>query len=619
MSEGERLTKIKAEIKENNLTWEAGENLFSDIPLEVASRLLGYNYESEGTTAEEEERKAADNYQRYQALLKKGKEEDNPIAVDWRNIQGKSYVTQVKNQGNCGSCVSFATIAAMESMARFYALSPEPSPVLPLLSEASLHFCIVKNCKGWNLGSAFSACQKTGVVTEQLFPYKGVYVPCNPTPEWDTARTKIKDFHYIRSIDDMISWLAHKGPLATRFNVYSDFYSYKKGIYQKTPSAEFKGGHAVLCVGYDLEHQAWICKNSWGSGWGEKGYFRIAMGECGIDACMYAIDAISPEYPVYMDVMMRDNFHDFGQSDVSGNLCKSPDIIPVGINDLDKPAETLKNNWFQDIGQNVLTDTNNVIYLRGISHSPESTTAKFYLYYSKASLLMYPEQWKDNLIPCSDGKEYYETAELSQGDVAVTEKPYIWKPSKVENDHYCFIGRVVTKEHPNPIPNAEDVRDFARFIAQNPNYCMRNIALVDKDIPDYSVAVDYEQGKIGAQMHFVVENLGCSPDAEFSLSCTDSSLASSICISRQKVPADHQLTGISVYVPEGFQSKLLLNFWNKNSEKAQEGWELSLKSFYIVDDSELEELSCTVSLQYGSIKPEQAVLLGGYTIKAQTT
>lgn len=60
----------------------------------------------------------------------------------------------------------------------------------------------------------------------------------------------------------------------------------------------------------------------WESRWGENGSFRIAMGECGIDACMYAIDAISPEYPVYMDVMVRDNFADFGQKRVSGKFHK---------------------------------------------------------------------------------------------------------------------------------------------------------------------------------------------------------------------------------------------------------------------------------------------------------
>ena len=43
------------------------------------------------------------------------------------------------------------------------------------------------------------------------------------------------------------------------------------------------GYHCILIVGYDDAEKAWICKNSWGTGWGDKGYFRIGYGECGID------------------------------------------------------------------------------------------------------------------------------------------------------------------------------------------------------------------------------------------------------------------------------------------------------------------------------------------------
>lgn len=612
------LVKIQTEIKENKLTWEAEDNFLSELPLEVTKKLLGYDYESEGTSPQDEEIKSKNNFKEYRLYRTAQTDDTIPSSIDWRNIDGKSYVTKVKNQGDCGSCVSFATIATIESIARRHAMSPDPSSVLPLLSEASLHFCAGNQCNGWNLKKAFEYCKETGVVPESYFPYKGGYEPCNPTTEWETVRTKIKSYHEITSSKEMIDWLAKKGPLATRFNVYSDFYSYKKGIYKKTPSAKYEGGHAILCVGYDLNNSAWICKNSWGNKWGEQGYFRIAMGECGIDACMYAIDSISPEYPLYMDVMIRDSFDDFGQSLVGGNICKSPDIVPVGLNALTEPQKFLTDNWFKDIGANLSPNANNVIYLRGISHSPEKTKAKFYLYYSQASLLMYPDQWKNNLIPCCDGKDYFETENLSQGDLAITEIPYIWKPSCIENDHYCLIGRVVTTEHPNPIPLVEDVKNFTKFIAQNPNYCMRNIVLVNKDIPDYSVAVNYEQGKIGTEIHFIIENYGCSPDAEFSLSCTNSSTTPPIAIKRQRVPADQTLTGISVFVPENFNSKLLLNFWNKNPEKSKDGWELRLKAFFIVKDSDLKELPNAILLKYGSMKPETAVLLGDYTIKAQT-
>jgi hypothetical protein len=49
----------------------------------------------------------------------------------------------------------------------------------------------------------------------------------------------------------------------------------------------------VTIVGYDDGQQCWICKNSWGPGWGESGFFRIGYGECGIDTWQVcAVDGV---------------------------------------------------------------------------------------------------------------------------------------------------------------------------------------------------------------------------------------------------------------------------------------------------------------------------------------
>ena len=40
----------------------------------------------------------------------------------------------------------------------------------------------------------------------------------------------------------------------------------------------------MAIVGYDDNTGCWICKNSWGTGWGEQGFFRIAYGQCNIES-----------------------------------------------------------------------------------------------------------------------------------------------------------------------------------------------------------------------------------------------------------------------------------------------------------------------------------------------
>lgn len=98
--------------------------------------------------------------------------------------------------------------------------------------------------------------------------------------------------------------LVKNGPMAVSFEVYNDFMSYKGGIYVHTGLEEKFNpfeitNHAVLLVGYGVDPVSkvkfWTIKNSWGTEWGEKGYFRIRRGT---DEC--SIESIAVEsFPLY--------------------------------------------------------------------------------------------------------------------------------------------------------------------------------------------------------------------------------------------------------------------------------------------------------------------------------
>jgi C1A family cysteine protease len=235
---------------------------------------------------------------------------EHPAAFDLTNVNGVNYITPVKDQGGCGSCVAFGTAATVEGTYQF--LRQNANTGIDL-SEAHLFYCAAAaegmNCEtGWWPDSAVNYAQNTGVVDESCFAYTPANQACNSCSDWQSHVTKITGWHNITSADEMKAWIATKGPLAACFIVYNDFFNYTGGIYSHV-SGDCAGGHCVTVVGYDDNQGFWKCKNSWGTGFGENGYFRIAYGQggypdaissagCGngqapaIDANMWAADGI---------------------------------------------------------------------------------------------------------------------------------------------------------------------------------------------------------------------------------------------------------------------------------------------------------------------------------------
>ena len=85
----------------------------------------------------------------------------------------------------------------------------------------------------------------------------------------------------------------HWGPLSVGFTVYPDFMEFfktnPKGVYKWNGQGQPEGGHAVVIVGWGVEEGTntpyWIIRNSWGTSWGDGGYFKFLRGSnhCGIE------------------------------------------------------------------------------------------------------------------------------------------------------------------------------------------------------------------------------------------------------------------------------------------------------------------------------------------------
>lgn len=197
---------------------------------------------------------------------------------DWRDVDGKNYVTPVRDQGPCGSCWAFSTIAALES----YTLRTRGKS--KDLSEQMLVSCSgAGSCDGGWPEKASEVIQSWGAVDERAMPYQARDTRCVFSTAYKglptTPNSRIG--RWLRVEPDVASIkaaLLEHGPLSTTMAVYFDFFFYRGGVYA-TSTGTLAGYHAVLIVGFDDEAEAFLVKNSWGDQWGEDGYFRIAYSE----------------------------------------------------------------------------------------------------------------------------------------------------------------------------------------------------------------------------------------------------------------------------------------------------------------------------------------------------
>lgn len=209
-----------------------------------------------------------------------------PAAFDLRDVGGQNYVSGIRDQGNCGSCVAFGCVATMEGTARYGARVPTLDVDL---SEAHLFYgwggTVGVTCDtGWMPLPALTYCTQDGICYESDWPYTAGNTNGGSAPSgWQAhsaqATGTLDVTHDVTAIK---THLTTTGPVACSFIVYDDFFSYSSGVYHHVSGAE-AGGHCVAIVGYDDTQQAWIIKNQWGTGWGMDGWGYIGYGECLIE------------------------------------------------------------------------------------------------------------------------------------------------------------------------------------------------------------------------------------------------------------------------------------------------------------------------------------------------
>ncbi len=198
-----------------------------------------------------------------------------PPLVDLRGNMPKIY-----DQGNLGSCVANSVSSAIE-----YDLMKQklpdfmPSRLFVYYNTRAMEGTATQD-SGCMIRDAVKSVNSLGVCPEKEWPYDITKFAQKPLSQCYKDALKHKTVKYqsvIQDLNHIKSALASGFPVVFGFAVYESFESdavAKTGIVpMPLPTERSLGGHSVSIVGYDDSKQMFIVRNSWGTNWGDKGYF----------------------------------------------------------------------------------------------------------------------------------------------------------------------------------------------------------------------------------------------------------------------------------------------------------------------------------------------------------
>jgi C1A family cysteine protease len=200
-----------------------------------------------------------------------------PVSADLR-----SKCPPVYDQGDLGSCTANALAGAFQFGQKKQKLPAFMPSRLFIYYNERVILNTVNSDSGAQIRDGIKTLNKQGVCPEATWPYNTKTFTNKPSPEAYREALKNEITSYQRLTNTLTilkGCLAEGYPFVFGFTVYESFMTpqvAKTGIMPMPAAAEKSvGGHAVMGAGYDDAKQAFIIRNSWGSGWGLKGYFYM--------------------------------------------------------------------------------------------------------------------------------------------------------------------------------------------------------------------------------------------------------------------------------------------------------------------------------------------------------
>lgn len=238
-----------------------------------------------------------------------------PASWDVRDVNGTSYASSDRNQHipqYCGSCWTQSTTSALSD--RIAMLRGDRWPEIVLAAQVLVD-CVTANssngCYGGDPTAAYSYILNHGIPDESCANYEAknrkceainICKSCNPSKCWPLKRHQYQTYFILEHGQvsgeaAMMAEIATRGPISCALCATEEFEAYAGGVFRDTTGCT-ELNHAISIAGYGQEADGtkyWIGRNSWGTYWGDRGWFKIirgAQGDLGVTtACDWAVPA----------------------------------------------------------------------------------------------------------------------------------------------------------------------------------------------------------------------------------------------------------------------------------------------------------------------------------------
>lgn len=268
----------------------------------------------------------------------------------------------------------------------------------------------------------------------------------------------------------------------------------------------------------------------------------------------------------YNDLFIRSNLSDTGTIPRQGTQSHCPDIIPYGVQPVNDPTTTFTNNYNKDVGKDIQINAQNYLYLRAKNLKDGPQTGTVNLYYATSNIILYPAQWRNNILKTSDGSTDVPVSAAATNDIVVTNNPFTWVPQQPPSGtHYCLIGAVGTAQNPNPIPNITAIDGMAQWVAQNGGIGWRNVATTTKDTPTFTTTVPYDQGDKPYKVKFLIECYNVPMGSSVSFSAGTPTSGQPIFLPKTEVNTYPSFeAGMTTDVPADYKTNIAYSWFRKD-------------------------------------------------------